>query len=53
MEKITFRASLYKMQRDYEDECKITFQVPASELEEVVKVPAQKELLIEILVKEK
>ncbi|MCM8804220.1 MAG: hypothetical protein NC833_03080 [Candidatus Omnitrophica bacterium] len=48
MEKITFKAALYKLIRDYEDEIKITFQIPSSELEKVSKIPAQKVLIIEI-----
>ena len=48
MKKIKFRGALWRFSKDYEDEVKITFQVPSSEIQEVSKIPSQKELIIEV-----
>ena len=48
MKKIKFRGALWRFSKDYEDEVRITFQVPSSEIEEVSKIPSQKELIIEV-----
>jgi len=45
---IKFTGSFSRMVRDRENFVKVTFEVPASELKDVILIPAETELEIEI-----
>jgi len=48
MEPISFNASLYRLTKYQEGNCKITFEIPASDMFKVQEIPIEKGLTVKV-----